>query len=52
MSKRKEVYYETEECGSVLSERTTKLHYATKKISVQYETKKNCTFNSSLALVL
>ena len=23
-----------------------------KKIRVQYETKKNCTFNSSLALVL
>ena len=32
ISKRKEVYYETEECGSVLSERRTRLHYATKKL--------------------
>ena len=44
-SKRKEVYYETEECGSVLSERRTKLHYGTEKMRAQYETKKNCTFN-------
>ena len=32
ISKRKKVYYETEECGSVLSERRTRLHYATKKL--------------------
>ena len=32
ISKRKEVYYETEECGNVLSETRTRLHYATKKL--------------------
>ena len=33
------------------TERRTRLHYAT-KMRVQYETKGNCTFNSSLALAL
>ena len=42
--KKVEVYYGTE--------RRTRIHYGTEKLRLQYETKRNHTFNSSLALFL
>ena len=52
ISKREEVYHETESRMRVhYGTERTRLDYGTKKMRVHYETR-NCTFNFSLALAL